>query len=213
MAPHSGLTQHALVIAALAVLITGCQGGGADPPERAGPDPTSSAAPERGDDATRDGEQGRTGAPGGDDAGQALPRCHTGTLRGRLSALEAGAGNRHAALVLTNDSDRTCRTYGWVGLQLAAPGDRPLPTRVERSGDPARVVLPPGASAWATLRWSTVPTGGEPVEGPCRPTPTALLVIPPDETTQLRVDWRYGPACDGGRITATPLARGTGPTR
>jgi hypothetical protein len=205
------------VIAVLASLITGCEGDGPARPEAAGSDRTPGVAPSPGRDGEAGdggdgGEQGRTGAPGGGSAGQALPRCHTDQLRGRLTALDPGAGNRYAALVLTNESDRPCRTYGWVGLQLAAPGDRPLPTRVERTGSADRVVLKPGASAWSRLRWGVVPAGGEPADRPCRPTPSAVRVIPPDERTQVTAEWRYGPVCDGGRIIATPMAPGSGPT-
>lgn len=211
------IARGALTAALLALLIAGCKDAGAD--RQGGADPGSPAgdtAPSSGqggdgsgDDASDDGDQGRK-AGSGNGAGQALARCHTDQLRGRLRALDPGAGNRFAALVLTNESDRTCRTFGWVGLQLASPGDKPVPTRVVRTGKPRGLVLKAGQSAWSRLQWTVVPTGDEP-DGACERTPTALLVIPPDETTQLTTEWRYGAACDRGKITATPLASGSGP--
>jgi hypothetical protein len=215
------LARCALAVTASALLVAGCEGAGAGgqgdtrsgTSDSAGPDDT---APSSGRGGARDGDQnsgdqnsGGKGRTGG--SASTLPRCHTDQLHPRLTALDPGAGNRYAALVLTNDADRSCRTYGWVGLQLAAPGNRPLATRVVREGKARSIVLKPGQSGWARLRWSAVPGEGEPDNGPCRRSATALLIIPPDETTQLTATWRYGPACDGGRIEATPLAPGTGP--
>jgi hypothetical protein len=211
---QSLFTRGALAVTALA-LLSACQGAGhgrfggdggdAGQPSAAGTAPGSGRG---------GGEAGGGQAPGGasgDQSGRALARCHTDQLRGRITELGPAAGNRYAALVLTNDSDRSCRTYGWVGLQLAVAGGRSVPTRVVRTGAARHVVLRPGASSWSRLQWTVVPGAGEPDSGPCHPSPDALLVIPPDERAQLTTAWRYGPACSNGRITATPLAPGTGP--
>lgn len=213
------LIRCALAVTASALLLAGCED--TDPGRRGDTEPATGSGARPESTAPGSGRGGNQVDEGGDGSGQgrtgesdqALARCHTDQLHPRLTGLDPGAGNRYAALVLTNDSDRTCRTYGWVGLQLAAPGDRPLATRVIREGKARGIVLKPGHSGWARLHWSAVPGAGEPDGGPCRTTATALLVIPPDETTQLHATWRYGPACDGGKIRTTPLAPGTGPTR
>jgi hypothetical protein len=139
-------------------------------------------------------------------------RCHTPHLAGRVRLLEAAAGNRYATLILTNRSDETCRTFGYVGMQLTGPGGDELPTRVIREPEPAphRVVLRPGQSAYTHIHWTVVPGAGEPAAGPCAPRPTRLLVIPPDERTQLAAGWSGGAVCERGRIFTTALGPGTG---
>jgi hypothetical protein len=144
-------------------------------------------------------------------AASGLARCHTSQLAGRVRSLGAAAGNRYAALILTNTSDVRCRTYGYVGLQLTS-GGADLPTRVIREAKPAphRVVLEPGESAFTRIHWTVVPGDGEPTTRQCAPTPSRLLVIPPDERTQTGAAWPGGPVCERGRIFVTALSAGTG---
>jgi hypothetical protein len=126
--------------------------------------------------------------------------------------LDAAAGNRYATLILTNRSDEVCRTYGYVGLQLTGSGGDDLPTRVIREASPAphRVVLRPGESAFTRIHWTVVPGASEPAAVPCAPRPSRLLVIPPDERSQLAAEWPGGPVCERGRIDTTALSLGTG---
>jgi hypothetical protein len=134
------------------------------------------------------------------------PRCTTSMLSARVTAPSPGAGQRQSALVLTNRSRRPCRTQGYVGLQLAGATGHRVPTRVVRTGGPAPVVvLAPGERATASLQWSVMPGGSEPVDGPCEATPTRLLVIPPDGTRQLAARWTQGPVCEHGRFLVSAL--------
>jgi uncharacterized protein DUF4232 len=48
----------------------------------------------------------------------APPRCHTNELSASLGRVDAGAGQRFTRLTLRNRASHTCRTQGWVGLQL-----------------------------------------------------------------------------------------------
>lgn len=138
----------------------------------------------------------------------AAPRCHTADLSARVGDVDPGAGQRMATLTLTNHSGHTCRTQGWVGLQLADRRGRAIPTSTDRVGGPApRVRLRPGQRAVATLQWTVIASGDEPADGPCQRTPTDLLVIPPDETTQTAARWRQGPVCAEGRFEVGPLRK------
>jgi len=149
----------------------------------------------------------RAGAPAGRPA-----RCHTGQLSGRLRMLDAAAGNRYAALTLTNSSSAPCRTFGFVGLQLAGAEGATLPTSVIRESRPGArsITLRPGKSAWTRIHWTVASGAGEPAAGQCEPQPSRLLVIPPDERTQLAAKWPSGSVCDRGKIFVTALSLGTG---
>ena len=63
------------------------------------------------------------------------------------------------------------------------------PTSVirERRPDPRSITLRPGGSAWTRMHWTVAAGAGEPAAAPCEPRPSRLLVIPPDERTQLSV--------------------------
>ena len=192
--------------AALALLASGC-GDGRDHASVAGPGGPSGAPT-----ATVTGHGGAGPSAAGSTGGKmAAAPCGTATLRARLDANPgAAAGNRFAALVLTNTGSAPCRTYGYVGLKLAGGGDPP--TRVVRGRDggpaPRHLTLKPGASAWTRLQWGVVPGHGDRPSGPCRPTATGLWVTPPDQRTHLTVPWKNGPVCEGGTIHVTPLRPG-----
>jgi hypothetical protein len=142
------------------------------------------------------------GEPTGTEVQDAISRCHTSMLAGTLQPAEAGAGHRYAELVLRNVSGEPCRIYGYGGLQLVDEQGNPLPTQLDRVANPgpSLITLEPGDSVSASLHWTAVPHGDEPVDGPCQPTPAAAEVIPPDETDPLRVEWTMGPVCGYGAI-------------
>lgn len=141
-------------------------------------------------------------------ASAAPPRCHTADLSAKVGNVQAGAGQRQGTLTLTNHSGHVCRTQGYVGLQLADARGRAIPTSTVRvDGPPPKVRLKPGQKAVATLQWTVIASGREPVDGPCEATPTDLLVIPPDETTQTAARWTQGPVCARGRFEVGPLRK------
>lgn len=131
-----------------------------------------------------------------------IGRCGTSALRGQLVGGSPGAGQRYATLVVTNISGSTCTLYGYSGLQLLGPDGRSLPTQLQRTANPGPrlVMLAPGKTASQELHWGVVPGPGESDTGQCEPPPTAASVIPPDETTPLRVGWTFGPVCQSGRM-------------
>ncbi|RKN12546.1 DUF4232 domain-containing protein [Streptomyces radicis] len=139
--------------------------------------------------------------------------CSPDALTAAVHPLDAGAGGRHAALVLTNSSDAGCRTQGWPGLQLAAGDGDSIPTTTVRddSESPRPLTVEPGRSVWAQLHWTVVPGDENPANGPCGPEPASIEVIPPDEYGATTADWSLGAVCGEGRIETLPLAAGEGP--
>jgi len=142
-------------------------------------------------------------APAGD-PGAAVPavkRCDSAALKGEVAPTDAGAGNRYGKFVVTNSGTMPCTLNGYSGFQLENASGA-VPTKLERKADPgpAAMTLAPGGKAAANLHWGVVPSGNEPVEGPCQPEASKAAAIPPDETAPLTVPWTLGPVCSGGRI-------------
>jgi len=106
-------------------------------------------------------------------------------------------------LKLTNRSTHPCRLYGYGGLQLLDAAGHELPTRQVRVDQPRPqlIKLTPGASAYSTLYWVSMP-----IDRKCAQA-AAVLITPPDETTSIRTG-ALGSVCDGGRIQQTAY---TGP--
>ncbi|MEV1121299.1 DUF4232 domain-containing protein [Actinosynnema sp. NPDC049800] len=129
-------------------------------------------------------------------------RCTADVLAGAVESTEAGAGNRYAKLVVTNNSSSPCTIKGYSGLQLLDAAGNPLPTDLQRTPDPAPspVLLAPGEAAAANLHWTVVPSGAEPVDRPCQAEAPRAAAIPPDETEPMSLQWGLGPVCAGGKI-------------
>jgi hypothetical protein len=145
-----------------------------------------------------------TSTPAAGNSGAAAPamkRCDSSVLKGQVDPTDAGAGNRYGKFVVTNSGAAPCTLNGYSGFQLEN-GSGAVPTKLERKADPgpAALTLAPGGRASANLHWGVVPSGSEPVEGPCQPEPSKASAIPPDETAPLSVPWTFGPVCSGGRI-------------
>lgn len=137
-------------------------------------------------------------------------RCTAASLAGSAQTTDAAAGNRYGKLVVTNNGSAPCTLNGYSGLQLLDAAGNPVPTNLQRKPDPgpSRVTLAPGASAAANLHWTVVPTGDEPVDGPCRPEATSAAAIPPDETQPVSLAWGLGPVCGGGKIEISAFYAG-----
>jgi hypothetical protein len=133
----------------------------------------------------------------------ASPRCHTADLSGHLGHVTGGAGSRFAPLVLRNTSSRSCSVRGYVGAKFRGHAT----TVVRVPGTPRRtVLLRPGRSAVSDTRWSAIPAGSA---THC-PTPSTLLVTPPDETTQLIVRWTGGAVCGDYELDVKALREQAG---
>ena len=134
-----------------------------------------------------------------------LARCHTAALSGHLGFIQGAAGSRFGPVVLTNRSHSVCTLEGYIGGQLYSAAGGRLPTRIvrDRSRPVTLVTLRPGQRAFADLHWSAIRTG------PTLACPQArsFAVTPPDERTQLRLQWTAGPVCRGGRIDVRPIRK------
>jgi hypothetical protein len=147
-------------------------------------------------------------APGASPSVAAAGRCHTRGLAATLVREPAAAGQRYAALRLTNRGRRACTIFGYAGARLLGSDDRRVPTRIMRdhSRAPRRVLLRPGQHAAALWHWGAIPGPGEPMRAPCEPLARAVLITPPDETLQLRRSWRLGRVCEHGSIEEQPFS-------
>jgi hypothetical protein len=209
---YSKLLLPALALVAVAGCsfqgsVTGADGTSTSHSRTTGADATSSssAAP-----ATSGSSSG--GPPAGSTTSSGSPgtgRCRTADLAGSLQPGDSGAGQRHATVVLRNTGSRTCTIKGYGGVGLVDASGAPLPTHQNRvSPAPTTVTLKPGGSASSQLHWGAVPGTGDASSGDCQPTPAALQVIPPDETTPLSIPWTQGPVCEAGTIDQQPYAAG-----
>lgn len=196
----------ALLVTAAAVALAGCtsntkQGTGT---ARPGASTGSSAAPS----GTPSGASGSTApdTPASGAAAGAPHRCHTADLTGRVEGHDEGAGQRYAALALTNHTGSACTVYGYPGLQLVDAHGTPLRTTVRRDSPPGPRLLTvqPGRTVWTELHWTVVAADDEAATH-CAPDPTVLRVIPPDETTQLSMPFAYGPVCQHGDVSVQPF--------
>ncbi|MFE1197451.1 DUF4232 domain-containing protein [Streptomyces olivaceoviridis] len=134
----------------------------------------------------------------------------TSALSVRVHALDSGAGQRYATVILTNKTHKTVRTQGYVGLQLLDAHGKDVPTHVVRDrGRAEPITLKPGQSAYTRLHWGVVAGAGEPTKA--EKDPTRLEVTPPDFRGHLNTAWKLGEVLQKGRIDITPLAKGTGP--
>jgi Protein of unknown function (DUF4232) len=149
------------------------------------------------------GSAGGQGGQGGPD------RCHTAGLS--LSALGrpgAGAGNVVQEFGLTNRTGAACTFFGYVGMALIDGSGNPLPTRVVRDAGSvfpfahrATYTVQPGATAPFWVHWEDVVVATQPA---CT-TSAGIVVTPPDETTQLRLDGVQVMACNGGQLDVSPM--------
>jgi hypothetical protein len=147
-------------------------------------------------------------SPPGGAPGQ-LDRCHTsGLALAPLGPPGAAAGNLVQGFGLTNRSGTACWVYGYVGMALLDGAGGELPTRVVRDqgsrfpfAHVARYTVRPGETAPFWVHWGQVPVGAETT---C-PASAGLLLTPPDETTQLRLDGIQIMACNGGELDVSPV--------
>ncbi|GAA1262346.1 DUF4232 domain-containing protein [Saccharothrix xinjiangensis] len=133
---------------------------------------------------------------------RASGRCTAAVLAGEVQPGDPAAGSRYAKLVVTNNGQAPCTLNGYSGLQLLDPSGQQVPTDLQRTTDPGPtlVTLPPKGRAAANLRWTVVPTGDDPVRGPCEPEAGQARAIPPDETQPMSLSWDLGPVCGDGKI-------------
>lgn len=132
---------------------------------------------------------------------QRLASCSGHMVQAQLQlAASSSAGRRAGAVGLRNTSTRPCGIDGHPDLQLLGRDADPISTVVVAARSHSPIRLAPGATAWATLTWSTLAGADEPRTGTCEPAASRLAVFAPQDQTQLDVVFSGGPVCQHGRI-------------
>ena len=120
----------------------------------------------------------------------------------------SGAGTLEIGVRLRNTSSTACFMKGFPGLGLRNASE--LRMRGFAAFDTARtakrVALSSGAFAHFLVRYSDVPSTGDPT--PC-PSASYLLVTPPNRRVPLEVRTHIAP-CSKGRMLVTPVTKGKG---
>lgn len=143
---------------------------------------------------------------------KALPQCQTSQLSAEFGTARAFVpGRDEIPLVFTNTSAESCAMAGFPGFTLTGPeSDGSTTYSPPRSTvTPAPVTLEPHHHAYAVFTWVVTPGACDEVGGWV---PTAVMSIPPDQTTALTVPWNSG-VVDNCPDTATPPGTYIGPVQ
>lgn len=147
-------------------------------------------------------------APGG-----VLPSsapCRGAELRLEVVGTDAGAGNRHTTLAVTNLGTRACSLTGWPSVALLdAQGRETTSVRADqtpgpglRAGQaPAPVELAARAKAYFDIGWNVVPHEGQ-GERAC-PNVARVRATAPGDETAISVSQALTPC--GGRVRVSPF--------
>jgi uncharacterized protein DUF4232 len=194
------VTVRGLVLAALVVLCACGSETGTGSAAHASATPT--AQPTAAPTAT-------TGGNGGNGGSSTQPdRCHTvGLSLSTIGPPGVGAGNAVQEFGMTNRGPVACTFFGYVGMALIDASGNILPTRVVRDtgtrfpfAHRAQYTVAPSATAPFWVHWEDVPASQ-----PGCTSAAGVLVTPPDETTQLRLDGVQIMACGGGELDVSPV--------
>ena len=131
--------------------------------------------------------------------------CRTAQLAGAVEGTAGAAGTLETTVALRNVGPSACVLEGYPGIQLADASGNAFATDVARGGQSftdfsaAPVVLAAGQSAYVNLGYSDVPFGTTPCEQAA-----SVWLTPPDDVDHLVIATSVT-ACDGGRITVSPV--------
>jgi Domain of unknown function (DUF4232) len=187
-----------------ALLLTACGSGSQASPQLTSlGSSTGSPAATPGDSNSGAG----SGSPGPSARPAAFPRCYSSDLTPNVDVDDSNDHHLRWTLTLTNVSDHTCQTRGWVGLDVIIVKGYTATVqalKIKGTGNAVNVVIQPGGSAYSIL---TRPSTDD---GRCGQNQPTLLVAPPGgEPPEKSADFSGGPVCDG-HIIATALAAGIG---
>ena len=137
----------------------------------------------------------------------AVRTCAAADLTARMYPTGgSGAGTLEIGVRLRNASGRRCAMKGFPGLGLRRSNETAMRgfAAFDTTKTPKLVVLAAGGFAHAIIRYSDVPSVGDPAV--C-PTSTFLLVTPPNRRLSVEVRARLAP-CAKGRLLVTPITKG-----
>ncbi len=134
---------------------------------------------------------------GGASADGGVGRCAASDLTVSLGPVSRLEGDqRERSVVLTNRSSRRCAVSGYPGASLITQDGTAWDLERSPLVSPTRIVLAPGGTAHATLRYLPADTG---VPGAFEA--TRILITPPDTTTPSTLTWDGGPLLDQSGAT------------
>lgn len=140
-------------------------------------------------------------------------RCQPAQLRISLTTIIGAAGTEHGSFDVRNRSRRSCRLYGYVGMQLLTAGGHALPTKLLRgptapdalSQRKQTIVLHPRKVAHFDLSWFAQCSSNQ------AEVPAKLKITPPDDRTSETVSARPAGKHKGkmvvcnGKLTVSPI--------
>ena len=141
-------------------------------------------------------------APASSTAPPSVRPCDAAALRLTAGRVDAGAGQRYVAVILTNTTATACTVRGYPGVAALDAAGRQVTQARRGAGPSATVRLAPGGSASAVVHATAIPSG---TATACPADYPALLVTPPDTRTSQRVAVTL-PSCGG--IDVRPLVPG-----
>jgi hypothetical protein len=139
--------------------------------------------------------------------GATVRTCAAADLTARIYPTGgSGAGTLEIGVRLRNVSGRRCAMKGFPGLGLRRASETRMRgfAAFDTTLTPKRVVLATGGYAHAIIRYSDVPSAGDPAT--C-PTSAYLLVTPPSRRVSVEVRARLAP-CAKGRMLVSPIIKG-----
>jgi hypothetical protein len=135
------------------------------------------------------------------------PGCSGTNYSLSVLGTEGAAGTNEVTFGLRNTASVPCPLFGYPGLQLLGADGANLATNEVQGGGlsftnfaRADVSVAPGATAYVNIGYSDVTTG---TESSC-PTATAIQIIPPNTTTELKVSGQFT-VCNGGTVNVSPV--------
>ena len=139
--------------------------------------------------------------------GAAVRTCAAADLTARMYPTGgSGAGTIEIGVRLRNVSGTRCAMKGFPGLGLRRSNETAMRgfAVFDKTKTPRRVVLANGGYAHAIIRYSDVPSTGDPAT--C-PKSSFLLVTPPNRRVSVEVHARLAP-CAKGRMLVSPIVKG-----
>ncbi|KPG83525.1 DUF4232 domain-containing protein [Frigoribacterium sp. RIT-PI-h] len=183
------LAPAAIVVASLAVVVSGCSSSGGSE-TTAAPTVTVSASPSTGTPTPTaaatatpgpDGASGGGGDLGGGAPGAAASRGTVGELTAEIADGGGGAAGSHGvALILTNSGQRSCTLQGWPGVSFVGDGNGTqigASATLDRSSSHETHTLAPGGEVQTIVQ---IAQTGNSDASECRPQATdGFRVSPP----------------------------------
>jgi hypothetical protein len=137
----------------------------------------------------------------------AVRTCSAADLTARMYPTGgSGAGTLEIGVRLRNVSGTRCAMKGFPGLGLRRSNETTMRgfAAFDRTKTPKRILLANGGYVHAIIRYSDVPSVGDPAV--C-PTSTFLLVTPPNRRVSVEVHAHLAP-CARGRMLVSPMLKG-----